>query len=57
MARFKKEKVDDTFKIKDTEEDKWVGDGNGRRVRMNDEERIDNITDIMNKRVEGEWHE
>jgi hypothetical protein len=53
MARFEKRKVNDTFKIRDTEEEKWVGDGNGRRVRMRDEERIDTITEIMNERVEG----
>lgn len=57
MGRFQKKQVDDGFKIKDTQQNKWVGDGNGRRIRMDDEERIDNITEIMNKRVEGEWHE
>ncbi len=55
MARFKKEEIrPNEFKIKDTENDKWVGDGNGRRIRMNDEERIDHIVEVLNDRTEGE---
>lgn len=57
MARFEKEPVGDQFKVRDTEKERWVGDGNGRQIKMDDEERIDNITEIMNKRVEGTWHE
>ena len=55
--RFQKKEDDGKFRIRDTEGEKWVRDGNGRSIRMDDEERVDNITDIMNKRVEGEWHE
>jgi hypothetical protein len=56
--RFKKEEVKKgTFKIRDTENEKWVRDGNGRAIRMEDEDRVDNIEDIMEKRVKGEWHE
>lgn len=54
---FKRETADNEFKIEDTENNRWVGDGNGRQIKLNDEERIDNITDIMEKRVKGEWHE
>jgi hypothetical protein len=58
MARFEKKEVEEnTFKIRDNERERWVGDGNGRQINLNDEERADNIADIMNKRVEGEWHE
>lgn len=57
MVRFEKKDVGDKFKIRDNERERWVGDGNGRQINMEDEERIDNITEIMNKRVEGEWHE
>lgn len=57
MTRFEKKKVGDKFKVRDTQRERWVGDGNGRQISMEDEDRIDNITDIMNKRVEGEWHE
>lgn len=58
MSRFSKREVKEgSWKIRDEENDKWVRDGNGRAIRMEDEERIDNITDIMNKRVEGTWHE
>lgn len=57
MARFEKKEVGDKFKVRDTQRERWVGDGNGRQISMEDEDRIDNITDIMNKRVEGEWHE
>lgn len=57
MGRFKKTEDDGTFRIRDTEGEKWVRDGNGRSIRLNDEERADNITEIMNKRVEGTWHE
>lgn len=55
--RFQKQEHNGQLHIRDTEGDKWVRDGNGRSIRMDDEERIDNITDIMNKRVEGTWHE
>lgn len=56
--RFKKKEVKpNTFKIRDEQEDKWVRDGNGRSIRMDDEQRIDNITEIMEKRANGEWHE
>lgn len=57
MVRFEKKDVGDKFKIRDNERERWVGDGNGRQINMDDEERIDNITEIMNKRVEGEWRE
>jgi hypothetical protein len=57
VTRFEKKKVGDKFKVRDTQRERWVGDGNGRQISMEDEDRIDNITDIMNKRVEGEWHE
>lgn len=58
MARFNKREVSEgRFKIRDEEGEKWVRDGNGRAIRLDDEERVDNITDIMNKRVEGTWHE
>lgn len=60
-ARFEKRNVDGKFKVRDTEDESgqgsWVRDGNGRQIRLDDEERADNITEIMNKRVEGEWHE
>lgn len=55
--RFQKREEDGKFRVRDTEGEKWVRDGNGRSIRMDDEERIDNITEIMNKRVEGTWHE
>lgn len=56
MARFEKEETKPgTFKIRDTERGRWVGDGNGRQISMEDEERIDNITDIMEKRAKGVW--
>lgn len=58
MGRFRKEEVKPgTFKIRDEDNEKWVRDGNGRAIRMEDEERVDNITEIMNKRVKGEWFE
>jgi hypothetical protein len=54
-ARFQKREVEpNEFKIRDTENEKWVGDGNGRRIRMNDEDRIDHIVDVLNERTEGD---
>lgn len=59
--RFEKKKIDGKFKIRDTEDEtgagSWVRDGNGRQIRLDDEGRADNITEIMNKRVEGTWYE
>lgn len=53
MARFEKKEVKDgSFRIRDTENDKWVGDGNGRRIRMDDEERIDHIIEVLEDRTD-----
>jgi len=51
VPRFEKKEVKpNTFKIRKDDE-MWVRDGNGRALRLNDEDRADGIVEELERRV------